>query len=358
MMQQRKHTRGFSLLELMVSMVLGFIVMGSMVQLFSMGMKSTKLVSQRAEMQQNMRAAIELMSKDISLAGAGLPAGGIQLPNGVGSQLSLFGCDLTGVCHIPTTDTYPVGNHMYPLIPGYLSGVENNTPIPSAPGAPCSSITVVYVDPTFALSQWNMTFPNPNGTSVNLVANPAFPAAPVMTSPGGLQVGDLIWLQNNLGSAVGDVTGFTNATIAFADGDPLRINQSTAGLAHNIRSIAGQNATGSRIFVVTYYLSVPATPGQNPRLMRQVNGLAPVPVADDIINIQFAYDSYNTLVNPPVLDANQPNPIGVGDSLSLIQKVNIAVMGQALGSAGNNQQNMALTTSVSARNMSFADRYK
>jgi type II secretory pathway pseudopilin PulG len=358
MMQRQRQSHGFSLLELMVSMVLGFIVMGSMVQLFSMGMKSTKLVSQRAEMQENMRAAIELMTKDISLAGAGMPAGGIQLPNGVGSQLSLFGCDQNGVCHVPTTDTYPVGNHMYPLIPGYLTGVENNVVIASAPGAPCSSITVIYVDPNFNLNQWNMTFPNPNGTSVNLVANPAFPAPPVMTAPGGLQVGDLIWLQNNLGYAVGEVTGFTNASITFADGDPLRMNQSAVSVTHNISSIATAGAVGSRIFVVTYYLSVPGTPGTLPRLMRQVNGLAPVPVADNIINIQFAYDSYNTVVNPPVLDANQPNPIGVGDTLSLIQKINISVMGQALGAAGDNQQNMALTTSVSARNMSFADRYK
>ena len=43
-----------------------------MASLFKMGLDSTMLVTQRAETQQNMRAAIDLMVKDISMAGAGL----------------------------------------------------------------------------------------------------------------------------------------------------------------------------------------------------------------------------------------------------------------------------------------------
>ena len=66
---------------------LGLIVMASMASLFKTGLNSTMLVTQRAETQQNMRAAIDLMVKDISMAGAGLPSGGIQLPTGAGSSL-------------------------------------------------------------------------------------------------------------------------------------------------------------------------------------------------------------------------------------------------------------------------------
>src|ERR1041385_6790071 len=80
-MQMQKHNpeRGFTLLELMVSMAVGLIVMAAMASLFKTGMDSTRLVTQRAETQQNMRAGIDLMVKDISMAGAGLPSGGIQL---------------------------------------------------------------------------------------------------------------------------------------------------------------------------------------------------------------------------------------------------------------------------------------
>ena len=91
-------------------------------------------------------------------------------------------------------------------------------------------------------------------------------------------------------------------------------------------------------------------------LMRQVNGLTPVPVADNIINLQFAFDTYNSTTD--TLDANQPNPIGVGESPNLIQKINMVVMGQSMASNSGKAQNMYLATSVSAVNMAFRNRYQ
>ena len=102
-MNMRTRHQGFSLLEMMISMSLGLIVMGSMVQLFKMATTTSRLVVQRTEMQQNMRAAIELMTKDISLAGSGLPDAGIQLP--IGGTVSRYGCDQS-TCHVPG-GTYP-----------------------------------------------------------------------------------------------------------------------------------------------------------------------------------------------------------------------------------------------------------
>jgi hypothetical protein len=55
--------------------------------------------------------------------------------------------------------------------------------------------------------------------------------------------------------------------------------------------------------------------------------------------------------------ANQQNPIGAGESPSLIQKVNIWVMGSSLTPDGNRSQNMYLATSVSTRDMSFCNSY-
>src|SRR3974390_2810871 len=115
-MQKNNSKRGFTLLELMVSMAVGLIVMAAMASLFKTGLNSTTLVTQRAENQQNMRAAIDLMVKDISMAGAGLPSGGIQLPSGAGWTASKFGCDQAGTCHVPAY-TYPNSNYMYGIIP-------------------------------------------------------------------------------------------------------------------------------------------------------------------------------------------------------------------------------------------------
>lgn len=339
----------------MVSMAVGLIVMAAMAGLFKTGMNSAMFVSQRAETQQNMRAAIDLMVKDISMAGAGLPSGGIQLPLG-GSGATKFGCDQSGACHVPTY-TYPTGNYMYGIIPGFNNGVESNAVVPAAPAAVNDSITSIYCDYNFQLWEYNVTFTVPgNGGSITLAPNPVYvPAPPPLNGAGAIQVGDLILVSNSLGTAVGEVTNRDATTITFADLDPLNFNQSGA-TSNNIQAISnGANTVAYRLFAVTYYLTVPAN-GQTPRLMRQVNGLSPVPVADDIINLQFAYDIYNS--NTSALDANQPDPLGIGDSPNLMQKINILVMGQSMINNGKKSQNLYLATSVSARNMAFRNRYQ
>jgi len=356
-MQKQNPGPGFTLVELVVAMALGLIVMAAMASLFKTGLNSTMLVMQRAETQQNMRAAVDLMVKDISMAGAGLPSGGIQLPSGAGSSATKYGCDQAGACHVPNF-TYPNNNYMYGVIPGFNNGVENDAVIPAAPPPVINdSITVIYADYNFPLWEYDVAFPNPgNGGSITLAPDANYvPAPPLITAAGGIQVGDLILLSNSLGSAVGEVTGLDPGDIFFADVDPLNMNQSGAA-TNNIAAISnGANTVAYRLLAVTYYLTVPAN-GEAPRLMRQVNGLNPVPVADDIINLQFAFDTYNS--NTSFLDANQPDPLSAGESPNLIQKINIVVMGQSLINNGNKSQNMYLATSVSARNMAFRNRYK
>jgi type II secretory pathway pseudopilin PulG len=356
-LRKQKSERGFTLVEAMVSMAIGLTVMAAMASLFKTAMNSTMLVTQRAETQQNMRAALDLMVKDLSLAGAGLPSGGLQLPTGTGSSTSKFGCDQTGTCHVPT-HTYPSGNYMYGILPGYLNGVEANAVVPAAPApAVNDSITSIYCDYNFPLFEYNVAFTVPgNGGSITLTPNASFvPAPPAINSAGGVQVGDLILLSNSLGTAVGEVTGITSTVITFADLDALNINQSAAA-TNNVKAIStGSNTVAYRLFAVTYYLTVPGA-GQTPRLMRQVNGLTPVPVADDIINLQFAYDVYNSTTF--ALDANQANPLGVAESPNNIQKINLIVMGESILANGNRSQSMYLATDVSARNMAFRNRYQ
>jgi prepilin-type N-terminal cleavage/methylation domain-containing protein len=378
-MVKRNRIQGFTLLELMVAMALGLLVMGALASLFKIGMNSTILVEQRAEAQQEMRAGMDLMVKDLSLAGAGLPTGGLQLPTGTGNNgLSKFGCDQTGTCHI-VNHTYPANgtstNYMYGIIPGFSNGVEAGASIKAAPSPPAvnDSVTVVYADYNFPLSQYNAQFPNVNGTSINLTAS-GTPYPPLINSAGGIQQGDIIMVTGGGITAIGEVTnlsasgtgGSANAAgvLDFANGDPLNLNQTGAQLG-NLAQVAA--ATGvntnvtsvTRLYVVTYYLttSTAAYAGapQSVRLMRQVNGLTPVPVADDIISLQFAFDTYNSTNG--ALDANQANPIGAGESPNNIQKINLVMMGQSITNWGNKSQNLYLATDISARNMSFRNSY-
>jgi len=368
-----KAQHGFTLVELMVASFIGVLVLAAMSSLFKTGMDATFTITQRLETQQNMRAAIELMTKDISLAGAGLPSGGLQLPT---NAASFFACNQTGTCYVPA-HYYPNNgaggiNYMYGILPGFNNGVQAGAVIPNAPGQVNSSITSIYCDYNFPLSNFTFTFTTPASVTVATVNGAVQPNS--ILAAGGLTQGDLLlFVVSGAGNpangnapvqaaaGVGEITSLTAAGINFTAGDPLNFNQ-TAGTNTLTAVAAAAGAANSqmtvcRLFAVTYFLEVPAANGttQTPRLMRQVNGLDAVPVADNIINLQFTYDVIDS--NLGTISANQPDPVGGGQSPSLIQKVNIWIMGESLTPRGNKSQNMYLATSVSARDMSFCNSY-
>ena len=150
--ERTRNAAGFTLIELMISFALALIILASTVQLFKSGVEASTFISQRAELQQNARAAINFISKDISMAGAGLPPGGIQLPSGGASTTARYACDQLGNCYIPN-HLYPTGNYMYGIIPGANNGVQNGVNIP-ATGQGADSITVAYLDYAFSLNQY------------------------------------------------------------------------------------------------------------------------------------------------------------------------------------------------------------
>jgi prepilin-type N-terminal cleavage/methylation domain-containing protein len=377
-MRMPKSQHGFTLLELLVASSIGLTVILVMASLFKTGMDTSMRVTQRAETQQNLRAAVQLMTKDISLAGAGLPSGGLQLGT---AGLSKFACNQSGTCYI-TSGTYPnsasgTPNYMYAIEPGFGTGVENAAVITAAPAATNSSLTVAYCDYNFPLQPGNFAFTFPSSTTAAVAVNSMSVTPNDILAPGGLQVGDLLLFtiatpgngKTSTGTSlvqnaavVAEITGIpTNTLIDFAAGDALNFNFSTG--SNNLATVAaaavgvGAQVSVCRLQVVSYFLEVPAAGGtvQTPRLMRQVNGLTAVPVADNIINLQFTYDVINSVSG--TINANVQNPIGSGDSPSLIQKVNLWVMGQSLTNDGNRAQSMYLATAVSTRNMSFCNSY-
>jgi type IV pilus assembly protein PilW len=354
--------RGFSLVELLVAVTLGLIVLAATTQLFKNGMDATVLVSQSSEMQQNARSTLNLVAKDVSMAGSGLPSGGLALPYGAGSTPSFFAVDANRAWL--GNNTYPA-NFMYGIIPGAGNGLESGGPATiTATNAGSDAITVVYADYAFPLNQYTLAFPptNPNGDLIKLTP-PAVPPAgfPAIQSPTGIQVGDLILLSNNLGYAVGEVTGIAAAgastNIKFANGDPLNINQSGAANGNILSIMGGGTTVANRIWAVTYFIEVPATATlQPPRLMRQVNGQPPSPLADNVIGLQVTYDVCDGTNGPGC--SGIPNPLLAPFSPSQIHKVNIQVMAQTLTSYGNKSRSTVLATSVSTRSLSFKDRYQ
>ena len=351
-MPTRKTQSGFSLLELLVASSLGLLVILAMASLFKTGMDTTFVITQRAETQQNMRAAIELMSNDIGLAGSGLPSGGLQLSTA--GPLSKIACNQGGTCYIPGDKYPPSGggtpNYMYAIEPGYGNGVEASAVIPNAPGQINSSITSIYCDYNFPLT--NFTFTIASATTATAVPISSANQPNNILAPGGLNLGDLLLFTVNVAgngksssgtslvqnaAVVAEITGTSGTsgstagcgpgtcawTLTFATGDALQFNQTggTNNLSSVSAAVAAAAAAGSasqtnvcRLNAVSYFLEVPPAGGtvQNPRLMRQVNGQLAVPVADNIINMQFTYDIIDSTTGKVV--ANQPDPIGAGAS--------------------------------------------
>jgi hypothetical protein len=266
------------------------------------------------------------------------------------------------------------------MLPGFGTGVENGGVIAAAPAAVNDSVTSIYCDYNFPLTNFQFSFP------VNGYAATVSPAGTIVAglptnilAPGGLQVGDLLFFlvatpgtgtgsqgtsSAQTAAVVAEITGIpSNTAVDFAAGDVLNFNQTGANSLFKTVATYGSTLGGGntvnvcRLNAVSYFLEVPPAGGtvQTPRLMRQVNGRTAVPVADNIINLQFSYDVISSTVG--LMNANLANPIAAGDSPALIQKVNMWVMGQGVIPEGGRAQSMYLASSVSAGNMSFCNSY-
>src|SRR5271167_3303250 len=86
-----KRARGFSLLEMTIATAVGTVALGAAISMYVQGVNATFTVSQRAEMQQDFRAASNLLKNDLSLAGAGLGQGA-AIPLPTSSTVPVIGC--------------------------------------------------------------------------------------------------------------------------------------------------------------------------------------------------------------------------------------------------------------------------
>ncbi len=348
---QSNSNRGFTLAELMVSMALGAIVLGASVQLYTRAVDGTFTVTQRAEMQQDVRSVQNIIEKDISLAGSGLPPGGAGLVTGTGINPK-YGCD-QAACYINNGNgqVFPA-NQLYAITPGRTLGPM----IVAARGA-TDVITVAYADTTFLLNLYTTTINGPNGTTVTFTAPavPPVPAPQAVNSPAvGLQVGDLVLF--GAGNAIAEVTqavaGNGPYTVTFADPDALRLNQAISASGNLRKQVGVAGLIATRIWVITYYID---NTGASPRLMRQVNGTAPVAVAENVNDMRFTYDTYDPNGNLLVAqDASLAQPVLPNN----IRKVNLSLSFHSPLQGTKGYQGFNIQTSISARNLSFKDRYQ
>ena len=65
------YKQGFTIIELVVSVAIGSVLIGICISMFNVQRKAFSLQEQKTETRQNMRAAMDIMSREIRMAGYG-----------------------------------------------------------------------------------------------------------------------------------------------------------------------------------------------------------------------------------------------------------------------------------------------
>jgi len=377
-----KRQAGFSLMEVLVATALMVVIMGTTLRALSDATHANEAVTLMADSQENLRAAMNYMTKDLIEAGEGLPQGGIPIPNSATllnpSPALASAVNRPGPIGGPAT--FPPSFLTIPAITdGFQEGPQAVTPNPNVPGGVLLGnrtdfITMVYVDNTIIDTVHNTTL---NSLPIFLAASGGNPGCPAGSlDPTGLTAifdancielptgntaitpGDLIMFQNANGATIQTVTAVNGQTLTFAGGgagDAFALNGTAkpSGTIVQMKNADGTfpPTTASRVWMITYYLDT--TNQKRPLLMRQVNFRPATPVAEVIEDLSISYDINNGLPNTPQVEA-------AGFSPNAIRKVNLSLAARADNAYSQNMQYFRnnLQTQVSVRSLAFFNDFK
>jgi hypothetical protein len=337
-----RRDEGFSLAESLIATMLTLMVVGSGLSLFSGSVRLGDTARVVSETNQGLQVGMSLMIREFIQAGHGVPRGGIPIPSGAGSNAM--------VRPGPGALTFPAAWTTLPAVsPGSNLG-------PTLLGVQTDIVTLVYEDPTIALSQYPLVSINTNTDQIRVDPRTS------IVGPDGLKAGDLILFSNAIGNALRMVTNIPvnnpQQVVTLAPGDPLGLNQINAaqGSLQNISTAPNvfPITTATRVVMSTYYVDSTTDPTL-PRLVRRVNAAAPLAIALGVENLQVTYDLVDGVTNP----SNVPEP-PPANSPHQIRKVNLFLSARSLDPLPRSLTffRNSVATQVGLRSLSFVDRYK
>jgi len=377
-----KLNKGFTMVEVLVATFVLFLVLTACAALLSQAQHATEAVGLEANTQENLRAGMHFITRDLLQAGEGIPPQGIYIPT--------TGAGTSAVNRPGTGGIFP-GNPtiLQPVIPGWAQGPLATTvdPVTGAvlTGGATDIVNILYADNTLVSSGGvsnslnGLPVSQPTGATKcfgtisapgdTVVLDPACFTTPGAPNP--ITVGNLIMFANVNGVALQYVTGVAGQTITFAAGDPAGLNL-TGDPTGTVASInaAGVPTVITRVWMVTYYIST--VDPSHPQLMRQVNypnyppgapENPPQAIGDDIEDLTFSYDIVNS--SAPV--GAYPN--GPGDAAApiapdtplQIRAVNVALFGRSerpyTGASTPVYFRNNLSTHVSIRDTAFVNQF-
>jgi hypothetical protein len=341
------------------------------------------MVAYEANTQENLRAGMHFMVRDLMQAGEGIPQGGISLPYTATSAVNRPG---TATIFPNTYITLPA------ITPGSLAGQLATSINPSTnavlTGVATDIINIIYADNVLVDAAGHYLYSYPvvqaapstpvcagtiSATGASVALAPGCFTMPGVTNP--ITAGNLIMFHNQNGTALEYVTSVAGQTINFSGGDPAGLNQTGKlnGTVANLATTPGvfPPTTVTRVWMVTYY--VDATTPTDPQLIRQVNYPGypagspvnpPTAIADDIENLGFSYDitsSTDAVGVYPNGPGNAATPVSP-DTPAQIRAVNVFLAGRSENTytaqttptfLRNN-----LSTQVSIRSLSFTNQFQ
>jgi prepilin-type N-terminal cleavage/methylation domain-containing protein len=379
-----KREAGFSLIELLVAVAVLVVILAGTMGALNQGLQATEGVTLMADTQENLRAGLNYMVRDLVQAGESIPQGGIPLPN-----------TAAGVVNInepsPPTLAYkfPAASTVLPAItPGPSMGLLTATPDPVNPGNTLygpqvtDMITMIYADNSLIDNTIPATPHTLNESPIYLAAAPGNPGCPngsiaanggtvtfdincinINTGNTGLHAGDLIMFQNAGGVSLQCITNVAGQVVTFAAGDPFNLNQTLLPNG-TLPDTAAPKASGkyppttaTRIWMITYYIDSKTNP-QRPVLMRQVNFNPAVAVAEVIENLNVTYDIVDAVATAPATNARV---IVAPDTPAQIRKVNLLLAARSETSYGEGRQlgyfHNNLQTEVSIQSLAFFNEF-
>jgi type II secretory pathway pseudopilin PulG len=375
-----KREAGFSLMEMLAAIALMVVIVGTTMRILSDATYANEGVTLLANSQENLRAAMNYMVKDIIEAGEGLPQGGITIPNAV--TIANPNPAVASILNRPGPAggpaIFPATYITLPAITaGSGEGPEAVTPNPNVPGGillggNTDFITIVYADTTIVDAANNTLDSNPvyvapskgnpgcdgkiaaDGSSVTFdKACITLPTDNTQISPG-----DLIMFTNAQGTTLQTVSSSVGQVVNFLANDAFGLNASgqpsgtILNIQNGVASPGGPYPPTSceRIWMITYFLN---TANQSrPMLMRQVNFQPAQPVAEVIEDLSISYD-----INGGPPNTNTVDPTYSPNS---IRKVNLSLGSRSDSAFSQNQAYFRnnLQTQVSVRSLAFFSDYQ
>jgi type IV pilus assembly protein PilW len=232
---------GFSLVEVMAALVILTIALTAVFATFISQQKSFTVQNRVAEMQQNLRQAAECMSRDIRLAGYGIPDN-VVIPN------NIIAAGVTSIRSLYPKDNTTGPDQIYIL---YFFDMDNDQPPTWNTAMMASGAGTVTVDNTY----------------------------------GFLPAGELVIVTDGAKAELFQTVSKTPTALNFGG----TIYQGVASNAYGPGSPPPAPSPVAKARFNRYFIDTTSDPAHPMLMVDRMGGAAPQPVADDIEDMQLTY---------------------------------------------------------------------